>query len=680
MFILNRGRPRPGRRRCALLASAILLIAAFAAVDAGSAAALGAQCSGNGAQGKGAFLQRRAQLRWSSGNELGFNGSPSALACSGSQGSGGKPEVSYAPLSSASALHLWGADDAVLHEKTNFLGTDIAPSGPVGEEGSMLARMKAALGSDLVVVPVTQTAIAIVANPPALPGHPVCSVPRISASQLQKVFSGEIKNWRQIGTASDTALGGDCDQAITRVVREESAGTTYQFKHYLSQVNSAALPCTGGTQRKWAQLQAPFGGETPANVEWPRNSQCQEGEGPVTAVAVKGEGEAGALQYVAGTRGTITYASLPEAEDKAPEQVIDVNNGAKFVGPETESGAANCSSAKYSLPEGAAGGLNVDWSQVYGSDPAIGEKSKTAYPICTLTWDLVPANAAGLFGGKVATTIRDYLRFVIAPEGGQPSVRNIGYQDLPANVREAAAAAVNQIGGEEKAEEKEEGGGEEKEKEVIYLTGTVLCGAPPIQEGSQLICPPGEAYAGPVGGQVSPESQATFRLLAEPKEGGITCNEGYFYGEFNEDGSSLGNGLLGMTFQCEDAFTGSEAKVSLEEGPFDASKFAFLGALSPQGAFGIDRRGGGEPRLAIYSSEGSCFYRSATLGGQVVNGGSFSPVYPYGPEEQSRLILQGLWLLLEGSEGSCPGALQQSSSLRLNAGEGGGPPLYIAGE
>jgi hypothetical protein len=111
--------------------------------------------------------------------------------------------VSYVPLGSPAALHAWGADDGVLHAKEfgfpiHFLGTDIAPAGPVGEEGTMLANMRSALGSDLAVVPVTQTSIAIAANPPRLPAHPACMVPRINAIQLQKVFSGEIKNWHHL--------------------------------------------------------------------------------------------------------------------------------------------------------------------------------------------------------------------------------------------------------------------------------------------------------------------------------------------------------------------------------------------------------------------------------------------------------------------------------------------------
>src|SRR5689334_7794206 len=293
-----------GRRRRAGIAAAIVLAVTAMAIDVDSAAALGEQCSGGSAHGLGAFLQTRAQDRWDGEGESGFNGSKDPLACSGSQGSGGSPAVAYTPVSSTAALRAWGAEDGILHTGEfgfpfQFIGSDIAPAGPVGEAGTMLAKMKAALGSDVAVVPVTQTAIAIAAHPPQLPAHPPCTVPRITANQLQRVFSGEITNWRLIATASDSSAGGDCDQAITRIVRDESAGTTYQFKHYLDQVNPSPLSCTGKEKRTWAQLQSPFSGETAPNVEWPSNAQCLAGEGHVTTVSGPGaEGEFGPLNYV----------------------------------------------------------------------------------------------------------------------------------------------------------------------------------------------------------------------------------------------------------------------------------------------------------------------------------------------------------------------------------------------
>jgi ABC-type phosphate transport system substrate-binding protein len=668
MILFTSRRARSGRRRGALLAALVCLVAALGAVNASSAAALGEQCSGAKATGLGAFLQARAQQNWSSSKEFGFNGSSNPLACNGSQGSGGKPGVNYVPVSSAAALHAWGADDGVLHTKEfgfpfHFLGTDIAPSGPVEEKGTILANMKTALGSDVVVVPVTQTAIAIAANPPRLPAHAPCTVPRITPVQLQKVFSGEIKNWRQIGTASDSSVGGDCDQAITRIVREESAGTTYQFKHFLNQVNSAPLACTGKEKRTWAQLQAPFGppAETSPNQEWPNNGQCQTGEGKVTTVAGPGgEGEIGPLSYVAENPGTITYGSLPEAQLRAPKQVINVFNGIKYSDPESGEGEANCGAAKYTRPAGWEAGVNVDWSQVYGSDPNIGEAAKNAYPICTLTWDVAAANH---FSKGVATTVHDYLAFVTDKEGGQAAVRHIGYRDLPASIAKAATAAIAHINGEEAEEEEgEEEGGEG--------TGTVLCRAEPFLSEGVLACPKGEGFTGiKVTGTLT--STATFKSA----EGGglvVLCNAGEYRGEFSEDGTSSGGGITELEFglKKEGCMTNlpeePEAVVSIENPPLDASSFQYLGAEAPQGAFTLEKSEGA-PILRLQTSF-TCIYLPSKVFGAVVNG---SP---------TQLNLEGQWKLVEQTSEECPVVLAFFAPMSLTQVAEEGSSLYIAGK
>jgi ABC-type phosphate transport system substrate-binding protein len=666
------------RWRAGLAAAMLLLACTFAAVVAGSAGALGEHCSGKDAHGLGAFLQTHAEERWASNNELGFNGMANPLACSGSQGAGGTPKVTYTPVSSTAALRVWGAEDSALHTKefefpVHFLGTDIAPSGAVGEEGTMLAKMKAALKSDLVVIPVTQTSIAIAANPPALPSHPACTVPRISPVQLQKVFIGEIKNWRQLNAASDAALGGDCDQAITRIVRDESAGTTYQFKHFLNMVNSGALPCTGKEKRTWAQLQAPFGGESPPNTDWPRNASCQEGEGPVTTVAGPvAEGEQGPLSYVKEHAGTISYGSLPEAEQWAPKQVITVSNGVKFVGPATKEGEANCAAAKYSLPEGFEEGVNVDWSQVYGSNPNIGETSETAYPICTLTWDVVPADAVGLFGKGIATTLHDYLRFVVDPEAGQVSVRHAGYQDLPGAVLEAALVAIVHIDGEEKEEEGEEEGGGGS------TSGTVLCKVAPESKEGVLVCPTGKGFAGQVSGELVPKTKATFETTGP--SGTFTCGDAVYLGAFQEDGTSTpGGGISNLKIGGASPCTSNlpeepKAVIYLANPNYDGSKFVYLGALAPQGAFVLAKKKGEPMQLGLVESGTfECFYAPSFLSWQLAND----------PEAESptRLIVQGSWQLTAGAEEACPLTLQQSSQLTVVQGSSGeGPSLYIAGE
>ena len=669
MIRLISGRAQPGRRRAAVLAAVVCLLAALGALNATGAAALGPQCSGTNAKGLGAFLQTRAQQRWA-GKEFGFNGSSDPAACNGSQGTGGKPQVSYVPVSSTAALRHWGAEDGSLHVEglgflANFIGTDIAPSGPVGEEGSMLAKMKAALGSDVAVVPVTQTAIAIAAHPPQLPAHPACTVPKITPTQLQKVFNGEIKNWRQIGTASDSSVGGDCDQAITRIVRDESAGTTYQLKHFLGQVNSAPLACTGKEKRTWAQLQAPFGGETSPNQEWPSNSQCQTGEGKVTTVAGPGaEGEGGPLSYVAENAGTITYGSLPEAQLHAPKQVINVFNGIKYSDPESGEGGANCGAAKYTRPAGWESGVNLDWSQVYGSDPNIGEAAKNAYPICTLTWDVAATNR---FTEKMATTVHDYLAFVTAKEGGQAVVRHIGYADLPASIAKAASAAIAHIDGKESEEEEggeEEGGG----------TGTVLCKAEPALIEGVLVCPKGQSFKGTVFGSLAPETIATFKSISGP-EATVSCTEAFFAGEFNEAGLGFPGGISGFSFgaeePCSSTFPEKPAvNVSFENPPYYASKFIYTGPTGPQGSFELAREDKAPPVLRVQSPAFgtlTCVYAPGALSFQVTNG---SP---------TEMLMSGKWELLEGSpKGTCPTALSGTAHISLRGSKE--QPLFLAGK
>ncbi|HET8814192.1 MAG TPA: substrate-binding domain-containing protein [Solirubrobacterales bacterium] len=651
------------RRRGVLFAGVLALVCALGVLHASGAAALGEQCSGSNAKGLGAFLQDRAHERWAT-SELGFNGSSNPLACSGSQGSGGTPGVGYVPVASGTALRAWGADDGVLHTEEfgfpfQFVGTDIAPSGPVGEEGTMLARMKAALDSDIVVVPVTQTSIAIVASPPALPAHPVCTVPRISAGQLQKVFSGELKNWRQLGAASDPALGGDCDQAITRIVRDENAGTTYQLKHYLDSVNPAPLDCTGETKRTWSQLQSPFSGASPPNLEWPQNSDCQEGEGPVTTVAGNpvSEGEIGLLSYVNAHPGTITYASFPEAQRWASKRIVNIHNGVKFAHPGTGEGDANCGAAKYTRPAGWESGVNLDWSQVYGSDPNIGEVAKNAYPICTLTWAVA---ATDRFSEKVATTVHDYLAFAVAKEGGQAIVQANGYRDLPAPIANAANAAIAHIDGKEG--EEEEGGGEE---------GTVLCKSEPEVVEGILTCPTGQGFSGKVTGGVVPKSAATFKSVEGP-EVTVTCPQGEYVGEFNEDGTSAGNGVSAFEFGLKEGCTTTfpeepEAIVSFENPPYDASRFTYTNPLGPQGVFTLAKANEGQPLLRIQSGP-VCIYLPADISAQVFNG---SP---------TTMVTGGKWQLAEEApEGACPTLLTHFAQLTVTR-VGEGLPLYIAGK
>jgi hypothetical protein len=106
MIGITEGRARLTRSRSALFTCALALACVLGALSASGASALGEQCSGSKVKGMGSFLQTRAQGQWS-GSELGFNTSANPLACSGSQGAKGTPQVSYVPLASSAALRHW---------------------------------------------------------------------------------------------------------------------------------------------------------------------------------------------------------------------------------------------------------------------------------------------------------------------------------------------------------------------------------------------------------------------------------------------------------------------------------------------------------------------------------------------------------------------------------------------
>ena len=148
-----------------------------------------------------------------------------------------------------------------INTSLSYISTDDAPT------AAQIDNIKSvAGGAKLAVVPVTQTAIAVVANLPA-----GCELEGIGNTALAAVMEGRVSNWSKVeGTE------GECNSPITRVVRKDASGTTYQFKNYLFRLYNKGLFCTtGSTEGKatWADLQAIGGGGKP-NIDWPES--CAE--------------------------------------------------------------------------------------------------------------------------------------------------------------------------------------------------------------------------------------------------------------------------------------------------------------------------------------------------------------------------------------------------------------------
>jgi ABC-type phosphate transport system substrate-binding protein len=409
MFVgLNKKRGR-SRARVALLTGGVVAALGFGALNAGAAAAAPA-CTGNSVTGAGSSLQKIAQLNvW--GPNFGN------VICN----KGSLPKVSYNSVGSGAGMKEWSYDGVkgTVNTGLAFIGTDDAPT------TAQMANIKAAAGgANVVVVPVTQTAISIVANPPA-----GCEIEEISNGDLTAVFEGRFDEWGQLDTAE-----GECNSAITRVVRKDGSGTSYQLKNYLFQANKKALACTGAEKQTWQQLEPITNGTTGApNTTWPET--CAERTlSAVVRPANTGGGEV--VKTVNATAGSIGYAALPDAmANKTTAIVLRLqNNGlgsaieGTYASPIAGS-TANCDSMSYKTPPAVNGGLEIDWSQVFGAKPAIGG---SAYPLCTLTYDIAlhGYGAAG-FAQKDEITVRDYLTEYITQATGQTDIASNFYAALP---------------------------------------------------------------------------------------------------------------------------------------------------------------------------------------------------------------------------------------------------------
>jgi ABC-type phosphate transport system substrate-binding protein len=450
MFSFGKKSTRIGVR-AALLAGAVVAVVGLGSVGSASASL---SCEGSNIKGKGSSLQKVANEKiWISGFETGI--------CN----KGTEPKVTYDPAGSGAGLEEWNHNNVKksINTEIAFVGTDDAPTtAQIGNITSVSG------GAGVLTIPVTQTSIAVPANPPA-----GCEVGVITNKDLELVFNGTILKWSQLST-NLAAPNPACNFAIKRVVRFDGSGTTFQFKNYLFQINKKPIPCIEGTgpEKTWQELEPIEGGSKP-NVSWPEDEGCATTKSAVIKPGAKGGGEV--VKKVIETSGAIGYAALPDVESKlvACEETSTCKNTeilalqkdgksklseADFSSPgipgEEE---ANCLTTLYTVPVNAQTSkthtaLNVDWSGVFGA------KTNTTttgggYPLCTLTYDLAFNKYSGPgFTLGQEQTVNDYINEYIVQSAGQAGVATKYYAPLPTsltlshNVLGAAKFAASKIG------------------------------------------------------------------------------------------------------------------------------------------------------------------------------------------------------------------------------------------
>jgi hypothetical protein len=431
------------KKRSGLVAlAAVAASVALSGIGAGtSQAALLTACTGQNIDGQGSSLQALAQSAWNgTTGSAGFN--INALGCSVAPN---KPTSMYTSTSSGQCMKKWHSDGTSTFDTTvHFCGTDDAPT------TTQIANINASVvsggsGSSVLSIPVAQAAIAVLVNPPV-----GCTISTITAADLEKVFRANITTWAGI-----TGTSGCGSNAITRVVRADSSGTTYQLKHYLfSQFTGNVMT---SPNRTWADLQDPT-----LNTTWPGTvTYSKSGCGAVTCSGgvASGSGGGDEAKTVGVTAGSIGYAALPDARKvyasgvyasykwitvKGPGQLAASDPSTNTLNVATQ--RSNCPTANgtygASLPSATS-----SWAGVYQV------AASTGYSLCTLTYDLAVADYSQKWGvspgRSIATTVHDYLGYVVAQNGGQADAlaapAAFDYAALPGDVRTAAIGGVAQI-------------------------------------------------------------------------------------------------------------------------------------------------------------------------------------------------------------------------------------------
>jgi ABC-type phosphate transport system substrate-binding protein len=422
-------------KKVSMLALAATASMAVAGIGAGtSQASLLTACTGSNITGEGSSLQRTAQGVWTPDFNTNTNG--------GCTVTGRKPAVTYNTSSSGTFLNKWDANGTTTFDTTvDFGGSDDAPT------TTQLSNINGNLGTGRTLsIPVAQAAIAIIVNPPS-----GCTVFSITPAELEKVFRGNITSWG--GLSSSETSGCTTSQPITRVVRADSSGTSYQLKHYLFNQNSAAV-CASPSTKTWADLQA-----AADNTNWPTacdgTGVTKSESGCPSSCGSPGSGSGGGdeAKTVKAITGSIGYAALADARGQytgtGQYSWIPVGTVASPIDPSsnglsTTAAQSNCTTA--SSAYGTLPAATASWSGVYLTTPGT-----TGYPICTLTWDIAVTDYSSKWGtsGKgIATSVHDYLNYILTTAGGVSDALNPGrkdYQKLPTDVQTAAQTGISQI-------------------------------------------------------------------------------------------------------------------------------------------------------------------------------------------------------------------------------------------
>jgi len=258
-----------------------------------------------------------------------------------------------------------------------------ASDGPMTDEQIASSKVK------VLHVPTVLGAVVPAYN---IPG--VSQEVKFTGEILAGIFLGKITNWSDGTIAKANPDIKFPNQNITVVHRSDGSGTSYIFTDYLSKISSDWANTTGkGT-----------------SVKWP--------------VGVGGKGNEGVAGTIRTLPGAVGYIELIYALQNKINYGSVKNASGQFIKASLESTTAAASGVK----------MPADFRVSITNPPG-----KTAYPIASFTWLLIPTNPADKNKGKL---LKDLVLWCL--DSGEAMVSALSYAPLPKEVADKAKDAVKQ--------------------------------------------------------------------------------------------------------------------------------------------------------------------------------------------------------------------------------------------
>jgi phosphate transport system substrate-binding protein len=260
-----------------------------------------------------------------------------------------------------------------------------ASDGPMTDEQLKQAKVK------ILHIPTVLGAVVPAYNVPGVTGE-IKFTPEVLAG----IYLNKIVKWNDPAIASANPGVKLPDLGIIVIYRSDGSGTTYIFTDYLSKVS-----------KDWASV---VGKGT--SVKWPNGVGGKGNEG-VAGQVRQLQGSIGYVELIYAVQNKISYGSLKNA-------------AGNFVKATLESVTEAASSAP-SMP--------ADFRVSITNAPG-----KTAYPISSFTWLLIPEQSKDPKKGRI---LADFLNWMVTD--GQKMTTQLSYAPLPANVVEKVKVAIKQV-------------------------------------------------------------------------------------------------------------------------------------------------------------------------------------------------------------------------------------------